>query len=264
MKRCEVSNFTLLALLIGGLLLLAGVISCAPTGIYHTVQPGQTLYRIAQTYQISETTLARTNRITDPTKLKVGQKLYVPGVTRPRQVPASSTAKSAPVKPEKAPALTPPGTTRDAKSPTVVPAPATTVKAAAPAQRPPKTPAKGNFIWPLEGKVVSQFGANSGSTNKGIEISAAEGRPILAAASGKVIYSGNGIRGYGNLIIIEHADDFFTVYGYNKQNLVSANAFVGQGDKIALSGQPPTGQSPRLHFEIRQGKVAVNPIFHLP
>ncbi|NIP49282.1 MAG: M23 family metallopeptidase, partial [Gammaproteobacteria bacterium] len=87
---------------------------------------------------------------------------------------------------------------------------------------------------------------------------------VKAAASGKVIYSGNAIPGYGNLIILEHSNNFFSVYGFNDKNLVKMDDFVGQGDRIALSGLPPNGQSARLYFEIRKGKTAVNPILYLP
>ena len=125
-------------------------------------------------------------------------------------------------------------------------------------------PVKGLFEWPVKGKVLNGFGAKGDTTHKGIEIAASNGSTVRAAASGKVIYSGNAIRGYGNLIILEHSDNFFTVYGYNQKNLVAMDDFVGQGDKIALSGSPPNGKSPRLHFEIRHGKAAVDPIFYLP
>jgi murein DD-endopeptidase MepM/ murein hydrolase activator NlpD len=266
MKFAGLRKFPAFALPVASLLLMVVLTSCGPTGIYHTVQPGQTLYRISRTYHISETELARVNRIKDPTKLKVGQKLYIPGVTRPRQVSDVSEARAQPVKPAAAPSRGTPSASQTAAS---RPA-ASSSPAAVPKQTPTKTtvrpsaPQKGIFIWPVKGKIVSKFGAGKGSANKGVEISTAEGQPVVAAAPGKVIYSGNGIRSYGNLIIIEHADDFFTVYGYNKQNLVKSNDFVGQGDKIALVGQPQNGQSPRLHFEIRRGKSAVNPIFYLP
>jgi lipoprotein NlpD len=247
--------------LLAAFLLLTGLVSCAPTGIYHTVQPGQTLYRIATTYEIPEAELAGVNRISDPTRLKVGQKLFVPGVTQPRQVAAYTPAKPAAVKPRAASRPVQKETLKSAPPP-AQPTPKKT--ASAKPAKPSAAPQKGVFIWPVKGKVVSKFGAKGGSANKGIEIACATGKPVVAAAPGKVIYSGNGIRGYGNLIIIEHADDFFTVYGYNKQNLVKTNDFVGQGDKIALSGQPRKGQSSRVHFEIRRGKSAVNPLSYLP
>jgi lipoprotein NlpD len=87
---------------------------------------------------------------------------------------------------------------------------------------------------------------------------------VVSAAAGRVIYSGNGIRGYGNLIILKHDDSFYTIYGFNAKNLVESGSFVSKGEKIALAGSPPNGGSPRLYFEIRHGKTAVDPIFYLP
>jgi lipoprotein NlpD len=97
-----------------------------------------------------------------------------------------------------------------------------------------------------------------------VEISAVSGTPVLSAAAGRVIYSGDGIRTYGNLIILRHDNDFFTVYGFNQKNIVDAGTFVSKGERIALSGAPPAGGKPRLYFEIRRGKEPVDPIFYLP
>ncbi|MGK2945771.1 MAG: peptidoglycan DD-metalloendopeptidase family protein [Desulfuromonadales bacterium] len=243
-----------LILLVGCLLLIT---ACAPTGIYHTVQPGQTLYRIAKTYKVDERHLARVNRIKDPTQLKVNQKLFIPGVTQHRNISAT-TPTSASTSPQvaTAPAVThkQPTTTRNmpaAKTPT--PSSATAAKSA-----------KGIFVWPVKGAVLNKFGAQGQNVYKGIEIDVPEGTTVVAAASGKVIYSGNAIPGYGNLVILEHSDSYFSVYGYNQKTLVKSDDHVGQGEKIALSGLPPNGQSARLHFEIRKGKSAVNPILYLP
>jgi lipoprotein NlpD len=125
-------------------------------------------------------------------------------------------------------------------------------------------PVKGTFAWPVQGKVLNKFGSQGQKVYKGIELDVAKGSGVKAAASGKVIYSGNAIPGYGNLIILEHSNNFFSVYGFNDKNLVKMDDFVGQGDRIALSGLPPNGQSARLYFEIRKGKTAVNPILYLP
>jgi lipoprotein NlpD len=112
--------------------------------------------------------------------------------------------------------------------------------------------------------VVRNFGSSGGTLNKGIEISSPVGSAVHSAGAGRVIYSSDGVAGYGNLIIIRHDDGFFSVYGFNKKNLVQVGTFVSRGQRIALSGSPPGGGSPRLHFEIRNGKDAVNPIFYLP
>jgi lipoprotein NlpD len=123
---------------------------------------------------------------------------------------------------------------------------------------------KGKFNWPLKGALLKGFGGGGGSPIKGVEISAAAGTPVLSAAAGRVIYSGDGIRTYGNLIILRHDNDFFTVYGFNQKNIVDAGTFVSKGERIALSGAPPAGGKPRLYFEIRRGKEPVDPIFYLP
>ncbi|HKL20445.1 MAG TPA: peptidoglycan DD-metalloendopeptidase family protein [Tichowtungia sp.] len=259
----NIRDFLLIALLAFGLN-LAGLTGCAPTGVYHTIQPGQTLYRIARAYEIPEAELARLNRIEDPTRLQVGQKLYIPGTSHLRQV---SVAAQEP--------KSPPAAVKPAKPAIKTSKPSAAV--AEPSKRRPPQPAKTpepvvsapaakkpGFVWPLKGQVVRQFGTSKGAATKGIEISCSEGDPILAAAPGKVIYSGNGIRGYGNLIIVEHADDFFTVYGYNRKNLAKTNDYVSQSDRIAVCGQPPSSKNSRLHFEVRKGKQAVNPILYLP
>lgn len=245
---------TLLILFAGAFLLAA--CTSSSTGIYHTVQPGQTLYRIAKTYDIDEARLARINGIRDPKQLRVDQKLYIPGVTSPRQVPV--TAGPAPVPPAGPPAArpAPPPAAPAVKMPAPVATPAPAVVDG--------KPVRGMFIWPVKGKLLNSFGTQGQKVYKGIEIDVPNGTAVLAAASGKVIYSGDAIPGYGNLVILEHSDSYFSVYGYNQKNLVKMNDHVGQGEKIALSGLPPNGQSARLHFEIRKGKSAVNPILYLP
>ncbi len=243
------------------------VSACAPTGIYHTVKPGQTLYRIAMTYDVDEATLARVNNIKDPRQLKVNQRVYIPGVSQLRNVPATASAPK--------PATVSTSTPVHRSSSSAASSSAAHKKTAPVAQRPAtkkppvsvnanSKPVKGLFDWPAKGKILNKFGSQGQKVYKGIEIGIPKGTRVLAAASGKVIYSGNSIPGFGNLVILEHSDSFFSVYGYNDQNLVKMDDFVGQGDKIALSGEPPNGQSARLHFEIRKGKSAVNPILYLP
>ena len=235
------------------------LVACAPQpGIYHTVKPGQTLYRIAKTYGIEESRLAQINNINDPTQLKVNQRLYVPGASKARKVP--STASTSASKPPRVTTTSP----ATQKKPTVVASKPSVKKPAATKTTSSAKPVKGTFIWPAKGKLLNKFGKQSKNIYKGIEIGVPKGTSVVAAASGKVIYSGSAIAGYGNLVILEHSDSYFSVYGYNQKNLVKMDDHVGQGDKIALSGLPPNGQSARLHFEIRKGKSAVNPILYLP
>lgn len=248
-------------------LLLLIVAGCASRGVYHVVKPGQTFYRIAKTYGQDEKELAAINGIKDPTQLTAGQRIYIPGADRVRKVQPTDPPKAPPAPkvppPPKAAGKSatrttvPPGKEADkGKKPAAKPLPDEEI------QGPPPVP--GTFLWPVRGQVVGEFGAADGKNSKGLEIAVPHGTPVTAAAAGKVIYSNSGIRGYGNLVIIEHADNYFTVYGYNAKNLVKVGSFVGQGEKVALSGTPPDGKTPRLHFEIRKGKTAVNPIFFLP
>lgn len=251
-------RFALLIVSIGLML-----VACASNGVYHVIEPGQTLYRIAKTYEIDEAYLAKINKISNPTRLESGQRLYIPGATRTRKV-IVDPPKAPPV-----PVVPPPSVkvTKNKPAPVVnksKPVSKKAVPVGKAEEIPGPRPAPGTFVWPVRGQLMTEFGAAEGKSSKGIEIAVPHGTPVTAAAAGKVIYSGSGIRGYGNLIILEHADNYFTVYGFNAKNLVAVNNFVGQGDRIALSGSPSGSKSPRLHFEIRKGKTAANPIFFLP
>lgn len=250
--------FLLLALLLSG--------GCSSSrGVYHTVHEGQTLYRIGKVYGVDERYLARINRIEDPSQLRVGSRIYIPGADRVKDVPVLiRPEKSAPSAP---PAPSSPAVVRKAPP---APAPSGPEKAKAPAVSKPKAAGattetvRGRFDWPLKGPLLKKFGSAGESPVKGLEISASPGTPIRSAAAGRVIYSGDGIRTYGNLIILKHDNDYFTVYGFNQKNIVDVGTFVSKGERIALSGTPPAGGKPRLYFEIRRGKEAVDPIFYLP
>ncbi len=127
------------------------------------------------------------------------------------------------------------------------------------------TPAKAsdaNLItwgWPLKGKIIQGFNSNT----KGIDIEGKLGDPVLAAADGKVMYAGNGVRGLGNLVLLGHSSGFITAYAHNQKLLVKTGETVRKGSKIAIVGQSDT-TSPRLHFEIRRKGNPVNPLSYLP
>jgi len=253
----SLSRFSL-ALLIAVTVVIA--LAACHSGVYHTVEPGQTLFRISRTYGVDSDYLARINNISDPTQLRAGTRLYIPGANQQRRVevvtsspvPATTTrtapAPATPSSPPSAPVLTP------------RPPPAPSSPPPAMASIPQKT-----FSWPLKGSVVRQFRpAAEAGAGRGIEIAAQPGTAVLAAEAGRVIYSGDGVSGYGHLVILQHDNQLFTVYGFNQRNLVSQGAFVSRGDRIALSGTPPAGGEPRLHFEVRSGKEPVNPQLYLP
>lgn len=119
----------------------------------------------------------------------------------------------------------------------------------------------GRFIWPVPNhyKVSSNFGPRGHRHHDGIDIPAPKGTPIVATDSGVVIYSDNGIRGYGNMIVLAHPDDVFTVYAHNRKNLVDKGEKVRKGEKIAEVGNTGRSTGPHLHFEIRVKNQVRNP-----
>lgn len=123
----------------------------------------------------------------------------------------------------------------------------------------------GRFLWPVPHfyKVSSQFGQRGRRHHDGIDIPAPKGTPIVAVDSGVVIYSDNGIRGYGNMIVVSHGDEVFTVYAHNKSNKVDKGDKVKKGEVIALIGNTGRSTGPHLHFEIRVKNVVRNPAQYL-
>jgi lipoprotein NlpD len=202
------------------------------TGTY-IVKPGDTLYKIAQANNIDVPTLIRLNNISDPGQLRVGQVLRL-DASGPAPAPAApGTATPIPVTPV-APAE--PTATAKASDAHVI-----------------------NWGWPASGKIIQTFNANT----KGIDIAGAAGEPVHAAADGKVMYAGNGVRGLGNLVLLGHSDGFITAYAHNQALLVKTGQQIKKGTKIASIGQTDT-TSPRLHFEIRRRGTPVNPLSYLP
>lgn len=231
-------------------------------GVYHTVEPGQTLFRISRTYGVDSDYLARINNISDPTQLRSGTRLYIPGASQQRRVAVVTAPSSSPSTTRTTP--TPRPVQPSSSQPAPVPAPRPTPAPSSPPPTVASVPQK-KLNWPLKGRVVRQFSsAAEAGAGRGIEIAAKSGTSVLAAEAGRVIYSGDGVSGYGHLVILQHDNQLFTVYGFNKSNLVNQGAFVSRGDRIALSGTPPAGGEPRLHFEVRSGKEPVNPQLYLP
>ena len=124
---------------------------------------------------------------------------------------------------------------------------------------------KGRFIWPVPQfyKVSSQFGQRGRKHHDGIDIPAPKGTPIVAVDSGTIVYADNGIRGYGNMIVVAHSDDIFTVYAHNRKNIVEKGDRVKKGDLIAEIGNTGRSTGPHLHFEIRVKNKVRNPAQYL-
>jgi lipoprotein NlpD len=206
------------------------------TGTY-VVKPGDTLYKIAQAHGIDVPTLIRLNNITDPGQLRVGQVLRLDS-SGSAPTPSSGTATPIPVTPVPVTPAAPtePAATSRASDANVI-----------------------NWGWPASGKIIQTFNANT----KGIDIAGEAGGPVHAAADGKVMYAGNGVRGLGNLILLGHSDGFITAYAHNQALLVKTGQQIKKGAKLASIGQTDT-TSPRLHFEIRRRGTPVNPLSYLP
>lgn len=230
-------------------------------GARHVVRPGQTLYRIGKTYHVPVAAIMRRNHIKDPTRVKIGQILYIPGARYTRSVPVASSKKKtrkiaekthvkSVAKPKKKTAIAVKKKTTRSVAKKYVPVNSVAVK-------------RGKFLWPVRGKLIKKFNLSGKVPSKGIDIAVPINRKVVSAAAGKVIYSGNGISGFGHVIIIEHDNSFYTVYGYNKKLLVGVGNYVSAGQNIATVGTPPGGKYGCLHFEVWRHKKAVNPALYL-
>lgn len=238
--------------------------SASADGIY-VVKSGDTLYAIALEHGMDWRELARLNNVEDPTKLAVGQKLKVDSNSGPTAVSSNSASKqvadSAVV--EVTP-IQPAGAVKAAPGKPVPlpasPADSAAVKDPAPPVSAAASASAGDFMWPHNGAVIQAYKAG---TNKGVDFLAKVGDPVVAAGGGKVVYSGNALRGYGNLIIIKHENKLLTAYAHNKTLLVKEGEMVKKGQKIAEAGQSDTDK-PKVHFEVRKNGNPVDPLEYLP
>jgi lipoprotein NlpD len=210
-------------------------------GVLHPVERGQTLWRIARAYGVTVQELAEVNDLGDPTQMKVGQALWVPRATRLLHV-------------EPAPALgakfEPPRASGKPAPPDDEPEPKVEVR-------------RSRFIWPVNGVLFSRFGVRDGTQHDGIDISAPKGTGIVAADGGEVLYSGVQ-HGYGNIVLVKHADGLITIYAHNEENEVRAGERVKRGQTIARVGQTGRATGPHVHFEVREARIPRNPLFFLP
>ncbi|HEX7386782.1 MAG TPA: peptidoglycan DD-metalloendopeptidase family protein [Castellaniella sp.] len=221
--------------------------SASAQGTY-TVRSGDTLYKIARDHGVSVSRLEQLNNINDPGQLAIGQVLRLDG-----SASASSSATPAVVA-TPVPVASPVSSSKPSSSGAAEQAPASTTSASRASDA-----SLVSWGWPATGKIIQGFNSNT----KGIDIEGPLGSPVLAAADGKVMYAGNGVRGLGNLILLGHTNGFITAYAHNQTLLVKTGATVKKGTKIATLGQTDTS-SPRLHFEIRRQGTPVNPLSYLP
>jgi lipoprotein NlpD len=198
---------------------------------------------------------------TEPTVAPAAAPSVAPGAASSAGTPSTTpTAPIAAVPPASLPPAVgaPPAAT--APAPAAVPPPQVASVAPTPSERSQAAPEALRWLWPASGKVTDVFDEGR---NKGIDIAGNEGDPVLASNDGEVVYSGSGLRGYGNLVIIKHADEYISAYAHNKQILVKQGQTVKRGQRIAELGKSDASQ-PKLHFEIRHKGKPVDPLKHLP
>ena len=292
--------FPVWPVLLGALLALAGCTSTAPAPVsertaprtsakpealrppqiapstngLHTVQRGDTLYAIAFANGLDHREVAVWNRLESADRILVGQVLRLtppPGAVEVIPLDDEAAPSARPLVEEQvlrepqavllpyseanwaqATASRPPAV---AVAPTPAPAPVPT-----PIPAPPASAGGVAWLWPAEGTVLGRFGAAGG---KGIDIAGERNAPVVAIAPGKVVYSGSGLRGYGRLLIVKHADEYLSAYAHNESILVKEGDTVAAGQKIALMGDSDADRV-KLHFEIRRYGKPLDPLNYLP
>lgn len=260
----------------------------AAGGNVHVVAPGESLIGISRRYGTTLTALARDNGISPYTRVNVGDRIKVPG--NGRQTVAQQQKPTAPPQQRYAAApapqvARPQTTTAQASWPNNTPQvtqPRTVAASTEPTQSvrmvsqemPKAEPAPekvaepaGNlasFRWPVQGRVIAGFGSKpNGTQNDGINIAVPEGTQVKAADDGVVAYAGNELKGYGNLVLVRHANGYVSAYANASELLVKRGDTIRRGQVIALSGQTGNVTSPQLHFEIRKGSTPVDPTKYL-
>lgn len=193
-------------------------------GVYHVMEKGMTLWRVARAYGVDLETLQWVNAIEDVTDIRIGKKIFIPGAQKVLQVEPYRPGEV--VTPEAAEAVV--------------------------------------IIWPLVADPSSRYGPRGRRKHEGIDLPARKGTPISAAADGRVVYSGRGMKGYGKVIVVKHNDDISTVYAHNSANMVRMGDRVRQGQVIARVGSTGRATGPHLHFEIRRRGIAEDPLGYLP
>lgn len=257
----------------------------------HRVKKGETLFTIAKKNKTSVHAIAKANRLRAPYTIYPGQTLTIigqtktAGLSKPKQLwhwmtsqkrvlssfPNKFAKKSALGEVTQTKVIAPKNSSQVvAKTKTATPSPKPKVQVPVPKPRVAtastrQSQASPNWSWPVRGKVLQNFGASQPNrhTNKGLDIAGKEGQPVRAAADGEVVYSGNALRGYGNLIIIKHDEKFLTAYAHNRKIIVKESERIKKGQMIAEMGKTGTDHV-HLHFEVRYHGKPVDPLTVLP
>ena len=244
----------------------------------YVVRSGDTLSEIAQRFGAETIQLARMNGIAPPYSIRPGQTLILPGaLTVAANLPPpnlqtiqgqieSLSRSSVPGLPY-APAperQVPAAAAGTAPSPAAPPPPAV-ARAAPVATLPAPPPRASSMVWPVRGTVASTFGSKGGGiANDGIDIRAAAGLPVVAVDNGVVAYAGNELKALGNLVLIQHTGNWVSAYANTGAITVQKGQTVTRGQQVATTGQTGNSKTTGLHFELRRGTQAVDPMQHLP
>ncbi len=233
----------------------------------HHVASGETLFSLGRKFSVSPYAIADLNGLSHSSMLGLGQSLRIPGSGAS---PVAMNASQAPAVQETPDAQSPladedvaagqiPAVEADAETKQVADATMAEPGTAQPAQ-----PIATGMRWPVRGKIISAYGAKpNGLKNEGINIAVPEGTSVRAAESGVVAYAGNELKGYGNLVLIRHEGGWVTAYAHAKELFVKRGDTVKRGDVIAKAGQTGSVSSPQLHFEVRKGATAMDPLKYL-
>jgi len=227
MSDMKAKRFFFLLFILSTILFASSCVTSS--GVYHTVNKGETLWRISKTYGVDIQLIAEYNDIYDPSLIYAGQKLFIPGARRALDVPPRKDGK--------------PVSEEEELGKIVV--------------------NKGMFLWPTDGIVYSLFGARWGETHRGIDITGKSGTPIVASKSGKVIFAGYK-GGYGNMVKLQHVDGYETLYGHMSKVAVKVGDEIKEGEVIGYMGSTGKSTGPHLHFEIIKENTVRNPLFFLP
>ena len=210
----------------------------------YRIQPGDTLSSISRETGVSVDRLIALNNISNPSLIRVGQQLRLSDGARVSQTASASAPAAGSMARARGEVETSPVASAAPSPARVTPAP---------------DASRLGFVWPAQGEIIERFS----STNNGIDISGNVGEPVIASADGKVVFAGDAVRGFGNLVIVDHGGGFITAYAHNEKLMVTKGDTVKRSQQIATLGQSAT-TSPRLHFEVRQNGKPVDPLRYLP
>jgi murein DD-endopeptidase MepM/ murein hydrolase activator NlpD len=239
--------------------------AAAPANV-HTTVAGDTIYSLSRKYKVTPQAIASANNLTLSTQLKIGQQVRIPGTNPVANAPQNAQPQALQRNVQTVPQTPPQQLVQNENMPApenvgVVRPNTTPAVNDAPRNSPNAGP---TFHWPVRGRILSAFGRKpNGQQNDGINVSVPEGTPIRAAEEGTVAYAGNELKGFGNLVLIRHADNWVTAYAHLGTIDVKKDQKVKRGDVIARAGQTGGVTAPQLHFEIRKGSNPVDPEKHL-